>query len=93
MSEIAQPHHRGWLSAVTVPTMALGTLLSYALGAVTSWHWVAVIAVIAPVVIIPGITVLSDSPYWYVQQGEERKALLVSTTILEAISSYSQFFV
>ncbi len=77
IAEIAQPAHRGWLSGVTVPIMGLGGLLAYALGAVISWHWVAVIALTFPVMLIPGLMFLPDSPYWYLQQGQERKALNV----------------
>ena len=54
VAEIAQPHQRGWLSAITVPTIGLGSLLAYSLGALISWHWVAVIAISFPVLLIPG---------------------------------------
>jgi len=77
VAEIAQPHHRGWLTAVAVPSMGLGTLLAYTLGSVTCWHWVAVIAAAFPVLLIPGLLFLSDSPYWYLQQTDEKKALKV----------------
>ncbi len=77
IAEIAQPHHRGWLSAVTVPCLCLGTLLSYSLGSVLCWHWVAVVACFFPVLLIPGLVFLSDSPYWYLQQADEKKALKV----------------
>ena len=45
-----------------------GTLLAYTLGSVTCWHWVAVTAAAFPVLLIPGLLFLSDSPYWYLQQ-------------------------
>ena len=77
IAEIAQPHHRGWLSAITVPTIGMGTLISYSLGALISWHWVAVVALMFPAVLVPGLLILSDSPYWYMQQGQEKKALAV----------------
>lgn len=77
VAEIAQPHHRGWLTAVAVPSMGLGTLLAYTLGSVTCWHWVAVTAAAFPVLLIPGLIFLSDSPYWYLQQSDEKKALKV----------------
>ena len=84
VAEIAQPQHRGWLSAITVPTMGLGGLLAYGLGALISWHWVAVIALAFPVMLIPGLMFLSDSPYWYMQLGQERKALAVMERFRES---------
>ena len=55
----------------------MGTLISYSLGALISWHWVAVVALMFPAVLVPGLLILSDSPYWYMQQGQEKKALAV----------------
>jgi len=78
VAEIAQPHARGWLSAVTVPTVGMGSLLAYTLGAEISWHFVAAIASFFPVLLIPGLLFyVTDSPYWYLQLGQERKALEV----------------
>lgn len=42
-----------------------------------SWQWVSVIAVTFPILVIPGLIFLSDSPYWYLQQGQDKKALKV----------------
>jgi len=87
VAEIAQPHHRGWLTAVAVPSMGLGTLLAYTLGSVTCWHWVAVTAAAFPVLLIPGLLFLSDSPYWYLQQTDEKKALKVMERFRSADSN------
>jgi facilitated trehalose transporter len=88
IAEIAQPHHRGWLSAVTVPSIGLGTLISYTLGSLICWHWVAVIACFFPVALIPGLLFLSDSPYWYLQQTDEKKALQVMERFRAPQSNY-----
>ena len=37
----------------------------------------AVTAAAFPVLLIPGLLFLSDSPYWYLQQTDEKKALKV----------------
>ena len=58
-----------------MPALATGTLLSYCLGSIIDWHFVAVIAAAIPIVLIPGLLLISNSPYWYLQQGEDKKAL------------------
>merc|ERR1719384_587144 len=75
VAEIAQPQYRGVLSAITMPALATGTLLSYCLGAIIDWHFVAIIAAAIPIILIPGLLLISNSPYWYLQQGEDKKAL------------------
>lgn len=75
VAEIAQPQYRGVLSAITMPAIATGTLLSYCLGSIIDWHFVAVIAAAIPIILIPGLLLISNSPYWYLQQGEDKKAL------------------
>lgn len=77
VAEIAQPQHRGTLGAITLPAIATGTLLSYCLGAIIDWHFVAMIAAVIPLVLIPGLLMISNSPYWYLQRGEDKKALQV----------------
>jgi MFS family permease len=75
VAEIAQPQYRGVLSAITMPALATGTLLSYCLGSIIDWHFVAIIAAAIPIVLIPGLLLISNSPYWYLQQGDDKKAL------------------
>ena len=58
--------------------LAFGALLSYGLGSVISWHYVALIALAVPILMIPGLLSLPDTPYWYIQKGDEKKALQVS---------------
>jgi len=77
LAEIAQPQHRGWLSGITTPMLAFGALVSYGLGALVSWHYVAIIGVFIPFLMLPGLIFLHDSPYWYLQNGDEKKALQV----------------
>jgi len=77
IAEIAQPQHRGWLGGLTSPILAFGALLSYCLGSLISWHYVAIIGIFIPLSMIPGLFLLSDTPYWYIQQGDEKKALQV----------------
>jgi len=75
VAEIAQPQYRGILSAITMPALATGTLLSYCLGSIIDWRFVAVIGAAIPFILIPGLLLISNSPYWYLQQGEDKKAL------------------
>jgi len=75
VAEIAQPQYRGMLSGITMPALATGTLLSYCLGSIIDWHFVAVIAAALPIILIPGLLLISDSPYWHLQKGEDKKAL------------------
>merc|ERR1719510_1154915 len=77
VAEIAQPQHRGTLGAITLPALATGTLLSYCLGSIIDWHYVAMIGAVIPLILIPGLLMISNSPYWYLQKGEDKKALQV----------------
>lgn len=77
IAEIAQPQHRGWLCSLTMPIMAFGTLLAYSLGAVMSWHYVAVFGACIPILLLLALGLIFDSPYWYMQQGDDKKACQV----------------
>lgn len=57
--------------------MAFGTLLAYSLGAAMSWHYVAVFGACVPVLLLFALGFISDSPYWYVQRGDDKKACQV----------------
>lgn len=75
VAEISQPQHRGVLSAITLPAIAMGTLLAYCLGALISWNFVAIVGFVIPVVLIPGLLMISNSPHWYLKKGEEKMAV------------------
>jgi len=75
VGEISQPQHRGVLSAVTVPCMALGTLVAYCLGYIIPWNFAAIVGVVLPVVLIPGLLMISNSPHFYLRQGQEKAAV------------------
>ena len=77
IAEIAQPQHRGWLGGLTSPILAFGALVSYSLGSIISWHYVAIIGIFIPLIMVPGLFLLPDTPYWYIQKGDEKKALQV----------------
>lgn len=72
--EIAQPVHRGWLSAITVPTLGVGTLLIYVLGSLLPWHLAAAACVPVPILLVLSLLLLWDSPYWYLHSGQDKKA-------------------
>ena len=42
VAEISQPQHRGVLSAITLPAIAMGSLLAYCLGSLIPWNFVAI---------------------------------------------------
>jgi len=87
IAEIAQPQHRGWLGGLTSPVLAFGALVSYTLGSIISWHYVAIIGVFLPLIMIPGLFLLPDTPYFHIQQGDEKKALQVIEKFREAGSN------
>jgi len=76
VAEITQAKNRGWMLGLTVPIMSIGTLVMYTLGANLPWHLAA--ATVTPVPLFLGIFVffLNESPYWYFQQGDDKKAYL-----------------
>ena len=65
----------GVLSAITLPSSALGSLLAYCLGSLMPWNLVAVVGVVVPIVLIPGLLMISNSPHWYLNNGEEKMAV------------------
>lgn len=75
VAEISQPQHRGVLSAITIPSMSLGTLVSYCLGYIIPWKFAAIVGVVVPIVLIPGLLLISNSPHWYLRQGQEKLAV------------------
>ena len=75
VAEISQPQHRGVLTAITIPSMALGTLISYCLGYIITWNFIAIIGAVIPVVLIPGLLMISNSPQWYLKHGQEKLAV------------------
>jgi len=77
VAEIAQPQHRGWLGGLSTPIMSFGALLSYALGSVISWHYVAVMGVFIPIIMLPLLAFLPDTPYRFLKLGDQKTALKV----------------
>lgn len=77
IAEIAQPQHRGWLGSLTMPVTALGTLIAYGMGSAVSWQYIAIFGASLPVILIPALSLIPDSPYWYLQNGDDKKALTV----------------
>jgi len=77
VAEIAQPQHRGWLGGLTTPVMAFGALMSYGLGSFISWHYVALMGVFIPILMLPPLAFLPDTPYRFLKLGDEKKALQV----------------
>jgi len=75
VAEISQPQHRGVFSAITIPSIALGTLVAYCLGYIISWKFAAIVGVVFPVILIPGLLLISNSPHWYLRQGQEKLAV------------------
>merc|ERR1719189_1830650 len=59
--EIAQPVHRGWLSAITVPTLGVGTLLICVLGSLLPWHLAAAACVPVPILLVLSLLLLWGS--------------------------------
>jgi len=74
VAEITQAKNRGWMSGLTVPIMSIGTLLMYTLGSYMPWHIAAAICTPVPVILGVVVCFLSESPYWYFQQGQEKAA-------------------
>ena len=60
-----------------MPTLAFGSFLAYSIGSLTPWHHVAIVGALVALIMLPGLLYLHDSPYWYLQNGQERKALAV----------------
>jgi len=76
VAEITQAKNRGWMLGLTVPIMSIGTLIMYTLGSYIPWHLAA--ATCAPIPIFLGLSMcfLYESPYWYLQKGDEKTAMV-----------------
>ncbi|QQP51023.1 Uncharacterized protein FKW44_012226, partial [Caligus rogercresseyi] len=55
VAEIAQPHHRGWLSGITIPTLAVGSLFAYIMGMFMEWRYIAAVGGFIPLTHLIGI--------------------------------------
>jgi MFS family permease len=74
VAEISQTVHRGWLSGITVPTLGAGTLIMYILGTFLPWHLAAAVCIPVPILLVVSLSLLWDSPYWYLHSGREKQA-------------------
>lgn len=74
VGEITQAKHRGWLSALTVPIMAIGVLLMYTIGSWLPWHLAAACCTPIPCLLAICLSFFYDSPYWYFHIGKEKSA-------------------
>jgi len=60
-----------------MPFVSFGILLSYGIGSALSWHYVAILGSFLPLILIPSLSSASDSPYWFMMQGDEKKGVQV----------------
>lgn len=74
VAEITEAKHRGWMSALTVPITAIGTLGMYVIGSWLPWHLAAATCTPVPVLLGLGMYFQYESPDWYFQQEEEKMA-------------------
>jgi len=74
VAEITEAQHRGWMSALTVPITSIGTLCMYVIGSWLPWHLAAASCTIVPLLLGLGMYFQDESPEWYFQQDEEKKA-------------------
>jgi len=74
VAEITEAKHRGWLSALTVPIMAIGVLLMYTIGSWLPWHLAAASCTPVPCLLALSLVYFYDSPYWYFHIGKEKSA-------------------
>jgi len=74
VAEITQAKNRGWMLGLTVPIMSIGTLVMYSLGSYLPWHLAAATCTPVPVFLAIFVFMQYESPYWYFQQGNDKKA-------------------
>ncbi|XP_043483704.1 facilitated trehalose transporter Tret1-like [Leptopilina heterotoma] len=79
VSEVAAPHQRAWLASIGPVMVSFGVLISYSLGAMTTWQNTAAIS-IAPAILSLALTrILPETPAWLATRGrieEAKEALL-----------------
>jgi len=75
VAELSQPQHRGWLSGLTMPIMAIGVLTMYLVGSWLPWHLAAATCIPVPCLLVYTLFFFWDSPYWYFQLGKDKSAL------------------
>lgn len=75
VAEMAQPQHRMWLCGLTLPVLALGSLLAFVIGSTTSWFYVAIVGVCLPLFVVHTLRFVHDTPYWCLLQGDDKKAV------------------
>ncbi|ESN92534.1 hypothetical protein HELRODRAFT_89387 [Helobdella robusta] len=75
VSEVADKSRRGVLGLFFQLTVSIGILVSFALGTVLSWNYLALVFMIISVVNCLMILIIPESPRWYLTQHLDQDAL------------------
>ena len=69
-SEVTSRGIRGLISFCFITLVALGILLSYSIGYVLHWRYLAVIAIFFPIIQLVLLVPIPESPRWLLQKGK-----------------------
>eukprot|EP00095_Tigriopus_kingsejongensis_P001396 maker-scaffold205_size259573-snap-gene-1.45 protein:Tk01396 transcript:maker-scaffold205_size259573-snap-gene-1.45-mRNA-1 annotation:"hypothetical protein DAPPUDRAFT_304267" len=74
VSECSESRIRGTLASFPALFMALGTLLTYVVGAYLPWNYLSYFCVAFPVLLLLGMLLMPESPSWLLTKGQEDRA-------------------
>ncbi|KAL1564467.1 sugar transporter ERD6-like 6 [Salvia divinorum] len=69
IAEIAPQNLRGALGSVNQLSVTIGILLSYLLGLLVEWRFLAVLGILPCLILIPGLFFIPESPRWLAKMG------------------------
>jgi len=70
LSEVTAPSVRGFFGCIPALLMALGVLLGYGVGSVTSWHQLAYLCLVPNCILLIGMLFMPESPVWLKRAGK-----------------------
>ena len=74
VSECVKSDIRGTLGSIPALFMALGTLVTYVVGAILPWHLLSYFCDGFPILLLIGVLVLPESPAWLISKGKFNEA-------------------
>lgn len=74
IAETANPSRRGFLGAGFQLAVVIGVLLTYISGKYVSWAYLAVINCIFPILLLIGMCLVPETPFWLIKRGRISEA-------------------
>ena len=74
IAETAIPSKRGFLGAGFQLSVTIGVVIAFILGKYMSWAWLAVTCCLFPLLLLFGMCLMPETPYWLIKRGRISEA-------------------